>query len=820
MIDITPRPARIAALPSTTQMTEFLNQAPGAPGIAPRWTSSAKTGVGTALTANSQVWFTLSHGILNEIYYPRTDFACTRDLGLIVTAAGGFFSEEKRHTQHETHWFEHGVPAFELINTCQRGRYRIHKCVITDPHRDVVLQHIRFEVLQGEVGDYRLFVLLAPHLVNGGYDNSAWLGEHKGDPMLFAEGGGTALALASSQRWRQRSAGFVGCSDGWQDLMRNGQLTQLYTCAEHGNVALCGELDIAAAAGAEGITLALGFGHRPSEAAHLARASLQSGFETAFTTYVADWRECQQCAHAINHHFSDSCAKLYHSSIAMMLAHETAAFPGAVIASLSIPWGFAKGEDDLGGYHLVWPRELVLTAGGLLAAGLHEQALAVLNYLQTVQEQDGSWPQNMWLDGTFYWSGMQLDQTAFPILLVDLIRRSGHLSEDAATRYLPLVRRAAAFIVRNGPVTGQDRWEENSGYSPFSLAVAIAALLAAADILEARGDSAVAAFLRASADCWNDNIENWMYVADTPLARAAQVDGYYVRIAPPTQGALAPTAGTVTVKNRGMAPDLPAAAVVSPDALALVRFGLRAADDPRIRNTVKVIDQLLRIDLPAGPVWHRYNEDGYGEHADGQPFDGSGIGRGWPLLTGERAHYEIARGDTDTAQQLLHAMRACASAGGLLPEQVWDSDDIPERELLRGRPSGSAMPLLWAHAEYIKLMRSLQDGRVFDMPLNTVQRYIDNPTRSTVECWRPNPARPQFARGKTLRIELDQPARVHWSIDNWRTVNDSETLDSGLGVFYFDAPTTALQSAEKIVFTLFWTNTQNWLGRDFAVSAV
>ena len=798
-------------------MADLIENAPGAPGIPPRWTSSAKTGVGTALTQDSRVWFTLSHGILNEIYFPRTDFACTRDLGFIVTDRAGFFSEEKRHALHQTHWVENGVPAFELINTCMQGRYRITKRIIADPKRDVVLQHIRFEVLQGNIDDYRLFVLLAPHLVNGGSDNAAWLGEHKGDPMLFAEGDGSALALASSHGWRERSVGFVGTSDGWQDLSRNGSLTALYAKAERGNVALTGELDIEAAASIDGVVLALGFGNRPNEAALRARASLQDGFAAALTQYVHGWRERLQRTRPVDLPAIDFCSKLYHSSVAMLLVHEPYSFPGAIIASLSIPWGFSKGDDDLGGYHLVWPRDLVETAGGLLAAGLHEEARAVLDYLQSVQERDGSWPQNMWLDGSNYWSGIQLDECAFPILLVDMMRRESCLDAQSTVRYLPMIRSAAAYVVRNGPTTDQDRWEEDAGYSPFTLAVAIAALLAAADILDVHGDVAVGKFLRETADSWNDNIEAWMYAEGGALAAEAGVNGYYVRIAPPARGRAA-TDGRITIKNRSdSAADQLARNIVSPDALALVRFGLRAADDPRILDTIKVVDRLLKVDLPNGPVWHRYNEDGYGEHADGRAFNGTGIGRGWPLLTGERAHYEIARGDTAAARSLLQAMGACASAGGLLPEQVWDSDDIPEKELFRGRPSGSAMPLIWAHAEYIKLVRSLLDGQVFDRPQNTVQRYIVDKTRSSIVCWRLDQGPQQIPAGKKLRIELEQPATIRWTIDNWQSVNDSAAADSGLGLFYFDVPSATLPVGGRIVFTISWTEEERWIGIDFSV---
>ena len=306
---------------------------------------------------------------------------------------------------------------------------------------------------------------------------------------------------------------------------------------------------------------------------------------------------------------------------------------------------------------------------------------AKLHWLETAQEADGHWPQNCWLDGAPYWTGVQMDECAFPILLVDLMWREGGLRDDELRRFWPMVRRAAGFVVRNGPVTGQDRWEEDGGYAPFTLAVEIAALLAAADIADQVGEQAAAMYLRETADIWNDQIERWTYVTGTPIGGETGVEGYYVRIAPPESAeAASPAHGFVPIKNRPPGEtDHQAWSIVSPDALALVRFGLRAPDDPRIRNTVAVIDALLKVELPAGPCWRRYNGDGYGEHDDGSPFDGTGIGRLWPLLTGERAHYELAAGRTAEAERLLRTLEACSSDGHLLPEQVWDSDDIPER---------------------------------------------------------------------------------------------------------------------------------------------
>src|SRR5262249_29607328 len=263
-------------------------------------------------------------------------------------------------------------------------------------------------------------------------------------------------------------------------------------------------------------------------------------------------------------------------------------------------------------------------------------------------------------------------------------------------------------IVSNGPVTQQDRWEEDGGYSPFTLAAEIAALLAAADIADHVGQARAASFLRNTADSWNDNIERWIYAMGTDLAQQIGVSGYYVRIAPPdSDGAASPLQGFVPIKNRPPGQSMAQVGhVISPDSLALVRFGLRAADDPRIVNTVKVIDTLLRTKLPDGPGWYRYNGDGYGEHEDGSPFDGTGVGRPWPLLAGERAHYELAAGRPHVAEALMSVMESStAGASRLIPEQVWDGPPISDVELFPGKPTGSACPLVWAHAEYVKLRR-------------------------------------------------------------------------------------------------------------------
>ncbi|MGB8012300.1 MAG: glycoside hydrolase family 15 protein, partial [Terriglobales bacterium] len=368
----------------------------------------------------------------------------------------------------------------------------------------------------------------------------------------------------------------------------------------------------------------------------------------------------------------------------------------------------------------------------------------------------------------------------------------------------------------------QDRWEEDGGYSPFTLAAEVSALLAAADLAEAMGPSYVAhaEFLRQMADTWNDNIERWTYAVNSDLARQIGVEGYYVRIAPPDDdGAASPLQGFVPIKNRvAGSSTAPAVEIVSPDALALVRFGLRAPDDPRILNTVKVIDALLLAKLPQGPGWYRYNRDGYGEHVDGSPFDGTGVGRPWPLLAGERAHYELAVGRATSAEVLLGAMESSTGASRLIPEQVWDAADIPERELFAGKASGSACPLVWAHSEYIKLRRSLADGKIFDQPPQTVERYLEKKTSAQYFNWRFNNKPRTMPRGKKLRLLLMDPALVHWSLDDWQTGQDRESEDSGWNLQHVDLPTDTLASGRQIVFTFYWKNGGRWEGRDFAVT--
>ena len=504
-----------------------MTDAPGWPGIPPRWTSSAKSGVGTALSPVSRVWFTLSHGILDEIYYPRVDQACTRDFGLIVTGDDGFFAEEKRDCSFEIAALEDGVPAFRLVNTHIGGRFRIVKDVLTDQRADVVVQRIRLEVLDGS--PLRLFALLAPHLVNGGAHNTAWIGDYKGHRMLFAEGDGTRLALGCSRavpgllgRLRRRLGRLADAAP------RAAQLTEQYDRAADGNVALTAEID----APETEFRLALGFGRSAPEAAFRVRASLQTPFERQIEEYATGWRGWQAQLRSLDRKVDGH--NVYRVSTAVLRCHESPTFPGGLIASLSIPWGGSKGDDDLGGYHLVWPRDLAQTAGAFLACGAHDEVLRVVRYLRAIQEDDGSWPQNCWLDGTPYWHGVQLDECAFPILLLDMAWRDGAIAAPGAAGVLAdgrSARRASSSATdrapartagRRTPATRRSRWRSRSPrcWPPPTCAEAC-------DIDDVAGLSARHRRCVERADRGLDLRHRHR------LAREVGVAGYYVRIAPP-----------------------------------------------------------------------------------------------------------------------------------------------------------------------------------------------------------------------------------------------------------------------------------------------
>jgi glucoamylase len=258
----------------------------------------------------------------------------------------------------------------------------------------------------------------------------------------------------------------------------------------------------------------------------------------------------------------------------------------------------------------------------------------------------------------------------------------------------------------------------------------------------------------------------------------------------------------------------PARNIVGGDFLHLVRMGLRAADDPVVLDSVRVLDQLLKRDLPQGPCWRRYNHDGYGQKDDGRAFDGAGVGRSWPLLTGERGHYALASGGDPLPY--ITAMEKFANEGGMLTEQLWDGEDLPDGKMLKGQPTGASMPLCWSHAEYLALVRSRHDGVAFDRVEPAYQRYVAQPVNSRFEFWSFRHPLGRMPQGKILRLVSLTKANVVWSSNGWRDVQRTGmTQDATLGLWFADLSTTLVPAGSRIAFTFFWEDAQRWEGRNF-----
>lgn len=784
-----PEPA--PALPS--------GRAPPGAALFPNWAPGAKDAVGTALGV-SRLWFTVAQGIVTEVYAPRVDIPQLKDLGFIVGDGANFWVELRRLGSYSVSWLDDAIPVITVTHRHPRFTLRIELC--TDPDRDVLL--VDFE-LTGDAA-LQLYVLAAPRIGEDLTQNRASAGDWAGRPVLWAEQGPFGLAVAAIDRGSgpgllRRSVGCVGESDGWQDFERNGCMSWHYAEAGPGQVALTAQLPRAG-------TLALGVSGSREAAATLALQSLAAGFAAIRDAYAAGWRDwlARLALPPRLLALADPLPALLRRSATVIKIHEDRTFPGAFVASLAVPWG--ESSSSRGGYHLVWARDLVETAGALIAIGCHADARRILIYLIATQQADGHWLQNQWLGGKPFWQGIQLDETAFPVLLASAVAERNALE---GVSVIDMVRRALRFIAREGPVTGQDRWEEDTGINTFTIAVAIAALVEGSRFLEGR-EAECALML---ADAWNNSIEEWTWVSDTALACELKVPGYYLRVAP--GDVLLHEGGKqehLLIKNRADDPGLAAGEQLAIDCLQLARFGLRNVDGPHMAASIRAIDALLKSETPNGPVWHRYNGDGYGEHSDGAPFDGWGQGRGWPLLCGERGHAALLAGESGLP--FLQIMSRMTGRGGLLPEQVWDSAPIPEHGLAPGLPSGSAMPLVWAHAEFIKLALSLAAGVPVDRPERTWARYRGKRPQLDFILWRPRQRVRQSAAGQEVRLLLAEAARVRWGTDGWQNAGEVATEDWGLG-HVARLPTTELRPGRRIDFTIYWVDQAVWQGEDFHI---
>jgi glucoamylase len=792
------------------------NPAPGGPGIPPRWSRGAKDAVGTAYAVSSRIWYTIANGVVTEVYYPTIDSPQIRDLQYLVTDGETFFHDERRHMLSQIECVATAALGFKVTNTDPEGRYSIEKQIIGDPHLSCLLIHTRFNVAPAWQGKLHLYVLCAPHLKLGGMHNNGEVIEARGRQFLMAYRDDVYMTVAAGPPFIRLSCGYVGVNDGWTDLAHNFRMDWTYDSALDGNIALTGEIDLSR--GTE-FTLGAGFGHTRHNAGAMVYQSLSIPFETSLQNFIGQWERTSKRFMLLDK-IAEHDSTLFERSVNLLLTHEDKLYPGAMIASLSIPWGEDKGDDSgLGGYHLVWTRDMVNSATALLAVGDTATPLRALIYLAITQREDGGFYQNFWIDGLPFWTGLQLDEVSFPIILAWRLWKAGSLQ-----KFDPYVtvQRACKFLIRKGPATAEDRWEEAGGYSPSTLASNIAGLICAAELFESRGDKHTADFVRTYADFLESHVEKWTVTHHGSLVPG--ITQHYIRINPAvsadgSHGDEDPDAGMLALTNQrpGDPYKYPAKDIVDAGFLELVRLGIRKPGTPLMEESLKVIDAVLKVDTPAGPCWKRYNHDGYGQRDDGSSFDGWGVGRPWPLLTLERATYEFAAGrDVDP---YLKAASNFATGVGMIPEQIWDAPDIPRAHMYFGKATGAADPLLWAHAEYVKLLRSIADGKVFDLIEPVAERYRNEDARPSIEVWKINRQVKSVPAGCLLRILASSPFSLHWSDDEWVSKRDTASTPTSIGLEYVDIAIANTQTA-PIRFTFYWTQQAQWQGSDYQVEVV
>lgn len=753
----------------------------GAPGIAPTWASSDKDFVTTAL-GNARLWATIGHGIVNEIYWPSTGRPETRDIGFYLIGRDRWV-DLKRVSRYRLSKPEPTIPLLTVVH--EGDDYRLMIEFLPDPWRDVLLMRYALE------GPYRLGVIAAPHLGSTGTDNAARVG----DNALYAGIADRGFCLTADVPMADLSAGYVGASDGWQDLALHGRLTWSFARATLGNVALSASL-----ADPAGV-IAVGFGPDAESARRLGLAALAEGYAPIRRDFIDGWERWGRSL-TLPPSPDSGLEEEALMSATVLKMHEDRAFPGAVVASMSTPWG--NSSNTLGGYHLVWPRDAAMAAFALIAVNQIDDARRILAHAVASQLPDGHWSQNYFPSGEPFWTGIQLDEIAFPVLLAAKLAEIG---SDPMPGAAAMVRLAVAALARMGPASEQDRWEENPGISAFTIAIVIAALVAAAPWL----DEAARDYALDLADDWNERVEEWCYVVGTPMAEQAGVAGYYVRIAPPHKDG--GVTGRIVLRNRN-GETVEASCLVALDFSWLVRLGLRQATDRRIADTIAVVDRVLKVETPSGAVYRRYNDDGYGEYDDGRPFDGAGVGRAWPLLAGERGHLALQAGEDPI--DYLRTIHRCASPGGLLPEQVWDAAPIPGRFLFPGRPSGSAMPLLWSHAEFLKLLVARHNKRPVELLESVRKRYGSGKPKAKHTRWRNETPAIHLETGRILLVEDRRPFALHFGFDGWQDVAERQAVPLPFGLWGVAIGPDVYAARSQLNFTRRYGDA--WEGQDHSVA--
>ncbi len=719
-----PRPAQAAAAIAGAALTAALviapggspgalaaaGAAPGAPGTASDWVPGDKDGFGTARGTASKVWYTLSRGTLSEVFYPRIDTPSLRESQFVVTDGSTFTDREDRDSTHQVQLLSSSSLTYRIVNTAKSGSWRITKTFVTDPRRSAVLEDVTFESLTGSA--YQLYLLHDPALSMTGNDDT---GRTVGEALVSSDGS-NASAVATSPALTGTTSGYLGsASDPWTDLASDHDLDGRYAASTPGNVVQAGRVPLTGRPGSQNATVSIGFGAKVAAAIATAQSALDGGFAAARTAYDAGWAGYLGSLKPVPASASGWSTE-WKVSAMVLAASEDKTVRGGFVAAPNRAWAWSNSLQFLAVYHAVWSRDLYQIATGLLAVGDTAAANRALDFLWTVQQRaDGSFPQNSRLDGTPVFGDLQMDEVAFPIVLAHQLGRTG--AADWAH-----VKKSADYVVAHGPRTPQERWENATGYSPATIAAEIAGLVCAADIAKKNNDNASATTYLAKADEWQQGVES-MTATTTGTYSSSP---YYLRV---TKNGHPDSGDLMQVSDGG--PLIDERMVVDPSFLDLVRLGVKRADDPVITNSIAVVDQQLSYQTDNGQFWHRASFDGYGEQADGSQWEPSDpgshktIGRGWPLLGGERGEYELLAGAETTAAGRLDTMgKAADNDSHLMAEQVWDHNPPGgSAGFTPGEPTLSATPLAWTHAQFLRLAASLDAGAPIETPQVVACRY-------------------------------------------------------------------------------------------------
>jgi len=741
--------------------------APGAPGAPSYFDLARKDCVGTAAGTGSKVWYTVADGVLSDVYEPTIDNTNVSTLQYVVTDGSTFTDLQTRDMTYAVAADPTGM-ACTVTSTDAKHGFRLITTYITDPASDTVLMHTTLADTPGSstsLAGLHLYARLDAHVNgNGGGGtqnagaNTGVVDTSAGAPVPVVSSTNTVtdavnrnyavptyMALAASSD-QAASVGYEGtASDGLTQLDATHALTS-YASAPDGHIVATE--DVTPGSGHE-VTLALGFGRSQAQSVSVARTSVSHSFVLTAAKYLLGWAIYD--AGLKRPSGQASLDRNYYLSANVLKASEDKTYPGAIVASLASPWGqsvpagvTSNGEPSyFGSYREVFARDLYEIFTGLMADGDVATARAATLFLFDKQQlASGAMPRNSLLNGEAApdTGGLQLDETAYPILMA---QESG-LGSDTEL-WQDHIRPAADFLVANGPSDGVERWEEQTGYSPSTIAAEIAGLTAASAIAASHGDTARADLYQATADDFQRNIKSWTVTTTGPDGPA-----YFIRLSKTGD----PNAAiTYSLGNGG--PTLDQRSVLDGGFQELVRLGELPVTDPDIQASLAIYDKNISVSTPSGTGYYRYGDsaadgsaDGYGDcyqpsqdscttpGAPWPPTD-SGTGHLWPVLSGERAESDLADGNTSGAKSLLQSMINFSSGVGLVPEQAWEDPDLAASPygsdpatasigFTDGKAAGSASPLSWAQAQELRLIASLGAGHNVDTPAVTTARYITN----------------------------------------------------------------------------------------------